>query len=573
MLLLIECALISVLILFLSFYSPTESWFGPVERAFAKVARKRTLSVVVVGTTALVARILLLPIIPIPDPAVHDEFSYLLAADTFAHGRLTNPTHLMWVHFETFHVNQRPTYASMYYPGQGLFLAAGQVLFGHPFWGVWLSTALMCAGICWMLQGWLPPLWALFGGLLAVIRLGTFSYWANSYWGGAVAAFGGSLVLGALPRVKRCQRLRDAVLMGIGFAILANSRPYEGLFFGIPVIVALVIWIRHHEERTLRLRMKRVAIPLTLTLFAALAAMGFYFWRVTGNPFQTPFSVNAATYDPAPYFPWQHVKAVAKYNHAVMRSFYLDWWRPQYEFGRSHPVMLLLLKCGMFWSFFVGPVFTIALLASSFSVPVGASMRQFSKRTKFLLLVSASTLLSLLLPVYFNPHYAAPVTCVVYALLLIALQNLRRWKPNRRCAGVAVIRAVFVAAMLMLVARALMPLKWANNIPATWYSPIVLNSYRQGIASRLSRMDGRHLIIVRYKPDHLLNNEWVYNGADIDGSKVIWAREMNPEQDTELIRYFKDRKLWLAEPDQIPPKLSPYPGQDQAAPSQHDGPQ
>src|SRR2546427_9276571 len=113
----------------------------------------------------------------------------------------------------------------MFHPAQCLFIAAGQLIFGLPFWGVWLSAGLMCAAICWMLQAWLPPSWALLGGLLAVVRLGSFSYWANSYWGGAVPAIGGALVLGALPRIKRHQRVRDSLLMGFGLAILANSRP------------------------------------------------------------------------------------------------------------------------------------------------------------------------------------------------------------------------------------------------------------------------------------------------------------------------------------------------------------
>jgi len=121
------------------------------------------MAVVAVGVTALTVHAMALPILRIPSPGFHDEFSYLLMGDTFAHGRVTNPTHPMWMHFETFHVNWKPTYCSKYYPAQGVILAIGQVFFGNPFWGVWLSAGMMCAAICWMLQAWVAPIWALLG--------------------------------------------------------------------------------------------------------------------------------------------------------------------------------------------------------------------------------------------------------------------------------------------------------------------------------------------------------------------------------------------------------------------------
>ena len=232
-------------------------------RTYEWVARREILSCVVVLFATLGIRAALLPRYPPPLPTIHDEFSYLLAADTYASGRLMNPPHPMWQHFETEHELMQPVYASKYPALQGLVLAAGQRFFGNPWTGVYLSAGLMCAVLCWMFQGWVSANLALLGGILFAMHCGVFSYWMNSYWGGAVPAIGGSLVLGALVRVWRKQQALHLVTLAAGLTILMHSRPWEGSVLALEALGVLA-WAWRKFPSDFRSKFYRAAVPALL---------------------------------------------------------------------------------------------------------------------------------------------------------------------------------------------------------------------------------------------------------------------------------------------------------------------
>lgn len=522
------------------------NWFSATERRLGALARRRVLSVFVCGASALALRAALLPWLPIPVPFIHDEFSFLLAGDTFAHGRLTNPTHPMWIHFETFHVVFHPTYASMYPPLTGLALAFGQVVLGHPFWGVWLSVGLMCAAFCWMLQAWLPPSWALLGGMLPVLRFGVFSYWDNGYWGGALTATAGALVLGALPRIVRHQRIRDAVLMAIGLSMLANTRPYEGFIVSVIILGALVAWI-WRKRMPNAVWMKRVAVPLLVSLAFSGAATAYYCWRVTGDPLRLPQQLNRDSYAATNYFYWQSPYPKRVYHHEAMRNFYEGVELPHFRAQHS-PQGLLLgagIKVGLWWLFYIGPVLTIPL----FVFPYLRSDR----RIRLLLIATGACLAGNSLIAFYGPHYSAPVAGAIVAIVLQGMRHLRTAHFNGRPVGLFLVRALIVISILMIPVRVRM--LRVPPTPGSWQS---VGVERQSILTELNSLPGRKLVLVRYHPDHNPLAEWVFNDADIDRSPVVWARDMDLKQNSELFRYYGDRCVWLLEADQLPPKLFPY---------------
>ena len=517
------------------FAEPQLNW---IETKTGLLAQRKRLVVIGAAFASILGRLALLPWAPVPIASVHDEFSYLLASDTFAHGRLANPSHPMWVFFDTFHVLQHPTYASIYPPAQGAVLALGQVL-GHPWIGVLISTALMASAIAWALQGWLPARWALLGTVLAILRVDLMSYWVDSYWGGAVAAAGGALVIGAVARLAKRPTVGNSLLMGVGAALLANSRPVEGFLFCLGAGAILAVRLFLNSDFRWREKWVSAFLPGTAVLLCTAMFMGYYNWRVTGSALLFPHVLYHREYWQIPIFLWQKVHAFRTYDNPQFTHFFTVW--SPAEFFLRPWCRVMQTRVHNTWSFFLGPAYTVALL--------GLPRAAVDRRTRSLVFLCGWCGIWALIIVWFEPHYVAGVTACLFAILVQSIRHLRQWRIGNFEMGKFCSRLIVVLA----VARVATAGAEAVHPPTrTW------NESKLLIEQRLLAAREKELVLVRYKTGHEVANEWVENRADIDHAKVVWARVIPGRDLKPLLDYFHDRQIWLLDADTAPVHIERY---------------
>jgi hypothetical protein len=271
------------------------------------------------------------------------------------------------------------------------------------------------------------------------------------------------------------------------------------------------------------------------------AWMGYYNFRVTGSPVRMPFVEYSAQYDVYPKFWFLPARPPPPYRNDVMRRLHTDWERGDYDRMRTMRGICAVASTRL-WQFIAINTQPLVLL-----IPLLAAVALGrNPRFRWVWLAMGVFLAGILAEAWLLPHYAAPAIPVVLLLIVAGWQWLGEWRPGNTKAGQILGFAIFCGFLVGVIG-------WVAQQPR----PSTERFGRVNLIASTQLRNGRHLVFVRYLPGHLLDDEWVYNAADLEHSDVIWARMMG-ESDIPLIRTFRNRQVWLLEVGKDDLSLNPY---------------
>ncbi len=379
----------------------------------------------------------------------------------------------------------------------------------------------------------------------------------DSYWGGGVAALGGALVFGAIPRVLEGATIRHSLIAGVGTALSLTTRPYESVFF-LAFVLGWVLW--RAKSAGLWHRLPSALLPGAVVVVATGLFMCYQDLRVTGNPLRLPYIEVQHQYgvnQPLIFFPDVFVSGVRDRQITAEAATQIRFHK------RLRTIPGFLAKeAGWLrttWRCFLGFLPLPPLLWA------WAARRQLA----FFVAFGAITVVALAnaLYGYFFGHYDAPLAVAWLLLMMIGWRQMRCWKYHGRPVGLAFSRALSISVVLspwvLYAARAAEPI-WPSL--QTWNRRVEdefsVHNNRALTLACLEAQPGRQLAIVRTPPSSRdPGPEWVYNSADMNSQRVLWADDLGEAENRTLMRHFSGRTVWLIESDEDPVRIAPLSGQ------------
>lgn len=511
-------------------------------------------SVIILGLILCVflLRLAQLDAYPIPIPTIQDEFSYLLGADTFASGRLTNPTHPLWQFFDAPHILSSPTMMTKYQPAASLFMALSQMILGEPYWGVVMGVGLLVGSAYWAVKAWTSNRTAaLIVAIFLLFVLRAPHYWIDSYWGGAIVTLAAMLMLGAYYHVVVAKRYGYAWAGMAGLVLALLSRPYEGGLLAICLIIAaLVHFTRHASPAERKAFIVNMIAPVLIVGGIFTAFQLTYNHAVTGHWLRAPYMEHEKQGGYGPVFILQEAGEMIWSENPLDRDIQ-EWSLKSHQTARQYPIRQVLHFIGSLldvvaansWAKFNVPIIILFIAAITLVFPMLGYFAWYAYRhphTRVLLLALPVLMTGSMLVTWINAHYLGPYFSVLVVFLSVTLVDKYHKAPPEKAR-----RILF--ASLTLAAIYLIPGGYRHFYEAN--STLLV---RDKIDKQLSASDAYHLIFV----DQIeavnrggAHRYWAYNKSDIDAARVVWARYISEAENRKLIDYYPERNIWYIAPD------------------------
>jgi hypothetical protein len=329
----------------------------------------------------------------------------------------------------------------------------------------------------------------------------------------------------------------------LGIVIAVSVRSYEGALFGLALGFILCGWLVYAGSRTIRTEengfqrflptLRSVILPSAAVLVVSAAAFGYYNYRVTGSPLTIPYTLSQHMYGvprglyfqarvPEPPGLTQDQHGLYVWQNDANRSTRNKIWSfRRFYLGR----FLIWALCFLILAWRNPAVYQLGFVC--LFVTGGAALYWF-----------------------YVPHYTAPITAAVVALVVLGLRELWNLKLVPPILRRTAVIALLLADLVVTVQAGI-----ENELGSGSDRQIKFTKDRDRIEQQLRRAGGRHLVFVRTSPDHFFDTEWVYNRAKIDDSEIVWARPIDPADDARLVQYFSGRSVWVIDVDKDPIEL------------------
>ena len=135
---------------------------------------------------------------------------------------------------------------------------------------------------------------------------------------------------------------------------------------------------------------------------------------------------------------------------------------------------------------------------------------------------------SLCVAVIFLAHHQGPLAATLFLLMVQAIRHLRCWQVKGRPVGIFLTRLVVILVLARIAFYIARPPSLVEAV----------GPERANLVKQLDAMPNMQLVIVRYAPDHFPFVEFVYNDADVDHAKIVWAREIPGVRYESALRVF-----------------------------------